>query len=565
MPFSRPSQSHRACLLRLGALVGLALTALAPPVRGQVTACDPSMLDPFPPLAAEPLLDRYYVATDGVGGRGCWVHRHSNGRDVVVTPHGWGERPSAGHRAYIGAVMDAITASRATYERLGNLDIDLGYLLSDVHRGFQEAYWPVDGQCWMEGAAETWGSLDIFRQVVAHEIGHCFLMKEGLWTPESYAPSVHKWLDESGAEFLGSEVYPATDDEFRHEYDIGSPMQQPYAAHVLFRQYANEHGVPAALALIHALAPARFPVEQLSLLRSAGYTAEEFLETLMRHRYSGVRDPGGGTIPNGSLGEWKPDLLLTESSEEAALPPIDGILLTMVQVVVPAGFDARLFAPSGGSHDLAAIVDFGPGMDPGRLDASGVPVGGSCTDVADVPLRLTHLHDTPATGAVVRYTLTERSCDEEASVDPGRGVIGTWYASRGSILSMFSQVFGDALPVRAVTGDVVLTLTEAGQATLLYQNVRVFFDQERENPPPIPSVVIRGGGELTWRGGSPGQIVFDGQSFSFEAVAGRLTLPMDDSGFPLGRTVVSYGFVDTTLVFMGFSGHVFFPNAWTRR
>lgn len=539
------------------------LLMLPASAQAQAIDCDRSLHDPMPPDAGR-IMERYYVATAGVGGLGCWVHAHANGRDFVITPRAWGRRPDSAHRAYIDATMESISAARTTYESLGDMDVDLFFMLNDAHRRGQIAYWLVGGQCWMEGAAMGGARMDNFRQVVAHEIGHCLLMKEQFWRHGSYVASVHQWLDESGAEFLSSEVYPATNVEYSDEsrYVLDFPLQQPYRAHVLLREYANRHGVPATLTLLRTLATASSRDDQMERLRTQDYTPE-FLETLVMHLNSQIADPGGGTIPNRSTGLVHPSVTLSDASETAALPPLDGMLLNMVDLTVPSGFDLRIEAIEGGSHPLQALIDRGTDGPPQPIGSAATFLG-ECDAELTVPLRLAHLHPTPSTGAVVRYRITARDCEapEPEPVALGSGIIGTWRARNASVRGMFAQVYGNAMPIRGVSGDVLLTLTESGTATLQYRDVHIVFDPGRA---PIPEIVVNGGGELGWRRGSPGELVFDGRSFSLQAKAGGMTIPMDSSGFPMAATRVRYGFVDTELVFTKFDGLVFFPRVWVKQ
>jgi hypothetical protein len=551
-----------ASVLSLLSLLSLLAFLLMLPASAQAQAidCDRSLHDPNVPDEGR-IMERYYVATAGVGGLGCWVHPHANGRDFVITPRGWGRRPNAARRVYLDATMESISAARAAYEPLGDMDVDLFFMLNDADRRGQIAYWLVGDQCWMEGAA-TGTVMANFRQVVAHEIGHCLLMKEQFWTLGSYVESVHQWLDESGAEFLSSEVYPATNVEYSDgsRYVLDFPLQQPYRAHVLLREYANRHGVPATLTLLRDLATASSRDVQMAMLRAKDYTPE-FLETLVMHLNSQIADPGGGTIPNRSTGLVHPSITLSDASETAALPPLDGMLLNMVELTVASGFDLRLQPIEGGSHPVQALIDRGTDGPPQPIGSAATFLG-QCDAELSVPLRLAHLHPTPSTGAVVRYRMTARDCDAPEPVASGSGIVGTWRARNASVRGMFAQVYGNAMPIRGVSGDVLLTLTESGTATLQYRDVHIVFDQSRA---PIPEIVVSGGGELGWRRGSPGELVFDGRSFSLQAKAAGMTIPMDSSGFPMAPTRVRFGLVDTELVFTRFDGLVFFPRVWVKQ
>ena len=79
--------------------------------QAQAVSCESMSLDPVVPGGIR-LLERFYVRSDGIGGLGCWVHPHPNGRDFVLTPFSWGEIPEAGHRAWIDRAIEAIADSR---------------------------------------------------------------------------------------------------------------------------------------------------------------------------------------------------------------------------------------------------------------------------------------------------------------------------------------------------------------------------------------------------------------------------------------------------------------------
>ena len=174
-------------------------------------------MDLDPVIRGERVLGRYYEASDGVGGLGCWVHSHPDGREFVVTPFSWGRSPSPGKQGLIDETFEAISDSRQELGSLGHLDTALYVLLHDVPRpDVGEARWIVDEQCWIDvGPQAGYGAYGTdrprFKSVMAHEIGHCFLMEnlEG-YSPDTYT-SMSRWWDESGAEFLMAFVYPTVD------------------------------------------------------------------------------------------------------------------------------------------------------------------------------------------------------------------------------------------------------------------------------------------------------------------------------------------------------------------
>lgn len=261
-------------------MIILTITLLIPAdAHAQAVSCRSLSLDPVDGEGTR-LLERYYTPRHGVGGLGCWVHKHPNGRDHVVTPHSWGRSPNPGKMGLISTTLTAITDARRVFAPLGTLNLDLFILLNDVHEN-AHAYWPNENQCWIEaGPRGGWGlwrepSSRFFKGTVAHEIGHCFLMENiPNYTPRSYVAANAHWWDESGAEFLSSLVYKTLNHEHINArlFDLdGEPFTQPYTAYVLLQHYASRRSERAVIELLNRMHRQRSDADLRAYFRSSGF------------------------------------------------------------------------------------------------------------------------------------------------------------------------------------------------------------------------------------------------------------------------------------------------------
>lgn len=418
---------------------------------------DPVVDHPGSPSDSLRVLERYYVETGGVGGLGCWVHPHANGKDYVVTPWSWGEDPNPGHQRLIDETFQAQTDAYDSLSAIGTLDLGLYVVLNDVDTGSDsdpEAYWPTEGQCWIEAGPRAgfgaWSDLD-FKGTLAHEIGHCFLMQNVPgYTPATYGRGTAHWWDESGAEFFGSVVYPSSD--FEHEssylFDMdGEELYQAYNAVVLLQHYANHNGNRAVLDLLIRLhAEGRSWGSLNAYLDGAGL--DDFFHDFGTTHYRGlIPDPGGGYM---RAEDW-----VAPIAEETLSPPRGAISLDVVpsrrlnqlQLTLPEGHDGVLWAGGavGSAVWASAYLD-------GELRTAwgeGIPVRGECDNARTFSVFLTTLRAEDVRDVSFEYELSENNedCEEEETAMAAcqdapafnQCLVGTWQMHERSIQGMLGS------------------------------------------------------------------------------------------------------------------------------
>ena len=81
--------------------VALLVLCLSLPVAGVADPVPCASLGFDPSEEGEGILERFFVETDGVGGLGCWMHPHANGKDAIFTPYSWGRNPNLGKQGVL--------------------------------------------------------------------------------------------------------------------------------------------------------------------------------------------------------------------------------------------------------------------------------------------------------------------------------------------------------------------------------------------------------------------------------------------------------------------------------
>ncbi len=391
-PYSAPwtwVTSHSATRI-LAVVVMLFLGASY--AQAQAVSCESMSLDPVVPEGIR-ILERFYVRSDGIGGLGCWVHPHPNGRDFVLTPFSWGEIPDAGHKAWIDRTMEAVADSRRVLTVIGTLNVNLYLLLTDLtsegsgRSGTAEAYWLLDNDCWIESRQDsrpdphrTVDAEGHFKSTVAHEIGHCFLMENSPnYVPETRR-ELDKWWDESGAVYLSAQVYRDLNHEFfeagRFDLD-GRRWLQPFNAYVVLQHYSNQHDREAV-------------IELLTWFHEQGKDVRGFLDALYNHETFGdfyhdfavthyrsqVGDPGGGTIPREMHVDNYLEQHLAPDTGTIFLKELLANRLNIVELTIPAGYDLRLDPPTGSPERYAKTL-----LESGNFSGdwnSTASISGSC-------------------------------------------------------------------------------------------------------------------------------------------------------------------------------------------
>lgn len=366
------------------------------------------------------ILERFYVRTDGVGGLGCWYHAHPNGKDGLVTPFSWGQMPGPQRMALINSIFEATTKSRQKLSPLGSLDNALFVVLRDTWVGLNaEAYWPEDEQCWMEAQLNNQSirgsDRPILSAVIAHEIGHCFIMEniDG-YLPSKYQVPLDRWWDESGAEYYSTIVYPELDHEHywarRFELDV-MPFTQPYAAYVVFAHYAQLYGDDSVLELLKVIFSKRSNDVLLNYLRNQNFD-EFFHDFAITHYSKTVVDSGGGFIPRSD--DFWPVLdnhRLDPNKRIIALPDFDGSRLNVIELNIPVGYSLEISSPADETLGLFASLQFENDLIENWT--SPFSIEANCDQERLLTILTTHLRTAPIGNRKLIYSLVQNSNCEQ--------------------------------------------------------------------------------------------------------------------------------------------------------
>ena len=429
---------HMACFVRLLSVLFLLISA-CPSAHAQAVTCSSMGLDPVVPEAGNPagigILDIYYLESGS--GLGCYVHPHRNGKDFVITPPGWGANPNPEHQGWIDLAMKGISESRATLMTIGSLDTNLYVLVTDrsaadVGRpGGAEAYWLLGDDCWAEMRADVQADPagpasgpESFKFVLAHEIGHCFLMENipnyELQTEWEYTVD---WWDESGAEFLAAQVYPTLNLEFSQAgaFDLDQiRWPQAYRAVVLLQHYANTTNNQKVIALLewfHEIGKVTPTdgAEALYAFFDAIYEDPHFGEFyhdfVVTHYQSQVQDPGGGTMPREAYVDTLWSQALAGESGTVAIPPAPANRLVLGELTIPAGYEVQLTPPGGsGKRHYQTLLENGRFIKDWTESAT---FAGNCEYETQAWVLLTHHAEIELKGLEMSYRLEELgSCGE---------------------------------------------------------------------------------------------------------------------------------------------------------
>lgn len=402
----------------------------------EVSTCEELALRPIIPASEEggpvDLLQNYYIPNaEGVGGLGCWAYHHPNGKDFVVTPHGWGNPPNTPKRKQlVDEAMEAITDARAHYVSYGNLDNDLYYVLNDVDYGHPgHTMWLTNGECWMISGVPGLAADDTPAErkfVFAHEIGHCFNMENVLNLGKKYE-ELNWWFDESVSEFLASDLYKTVDREFVSavEFNVERPFRMRYAAYSLFEYFVNERGKDDLIPFLNKLTAVHNIKARLRIMRELEFDqlAHNYL---YEYRQGRLKDHvTGRVIPKVPLSEMR-EIVLDPGLNEEPLPELWMLRLERIKIQIPAGFNAKLRPVTGSDKTFFQSVIVKDGPEYHNWD-SEIAVEGDCFREQSIELIISHINEDPLEGLKLSYDLEARTdcCSGmEGSLDGC--LVGNW-------------------------------------------------------------------------------------------------------------------------------------------
>lgn len=448
-------------LCRLAILLSCLAVLLPGTALAQAIPCASLGFDPETEGAG--ILERFFVETDGVGGLGCWMHPHPNGKDAIFTPFSWGRVPNPGKQGLIDDAMTAITETTEYLLRHGTVNDELYVLLTDlVREDWQaEARWIENDRCWMEITPRAgWGAFGPslrpeFKSTIAHEIGHCFFM-ENFEDYNDLGTDFAGWWDESGANYIMAQVYPAENIEYPDTLDFDLDQKdffQEYSAVVLLQHYANKQDDAKVYEFLRT-AWARGPTyeDYTAYLDGSGLDSwfHDFNE---KHYFSLVLDPGGGNMPRErnvlNIGEEQLKLGFGTFTVQRIKPH----RLVMVGLKVPQGQSVIIEGPEDVNRTFhASILDIVQAYNDWP---SGIEVEGYCDIDTNLRLMLTTLRPKGVESKQFKYqTRPNPDCDCEDYEIVDSCLVGNWEMMPESRTSFFAD--------SPVGGRVGLTVSPLG-------------------------------------------------------------------------------------------------------
>jgi hypothetical protein len=236
-----------------------------------------------------------------------YSNQHLNGADYsLYYPVEWEPNGGWGY-GYLDPAQEAIEQSVKTFSQYGTMgNVVVVFSLLDLDHGTDYANSQVQELLTTQACtvviftlmAEL--SFDSFRQVLAHEIFHCF----EYWNlPEQFDLSNRKWWVEGLAEYFSNVAYPSVNFEWTRmaAFDNGSedvPLtQMSYEACVFWQFLGNEIGNDGTLLLLHALPTSGGEREQQQALRDYPGFADLYQRFAEQYVDKTIADTGGGMIP----------------------------------------------------------------------------------------------------------------------------------------------------------------------------------------------------------------------------------------------------------------------------
>ena len=346
----------------------------------------------------------------------CWVYKSPNNLDHVIVPGPWTATPNSYRRSVIKANFEAMIQSRAKYSEYGRVQRKWFFLLSGKTIDQDAQAYDLRSECWMRSVdwTDERGTLDDFKQVVAHEAGHCFQI-ENFDGPDY---SFHNWLDESNADYMSALVYPANNGEHysAEEFDLDkSPFRQAYNANVLLADYANRYSTSETIEFVRK----SFKVSSRQLVpyyKSIGF--DKILHAAYFRHYKGeIEDSGGGFFRREREVELKKDPvdLIPGVAPPVTIDTIQSQRLSVYALNLPAGYDLSIKAPVNSSAEtffsiLANDQEIQHWTEAEEID-------GECDSPVRVIILASHLNPNKVTGTKISYELKERlGCCEPGMV-----------------------------------------------------------------------------------------------------------------------------------------------------
>gem|GEM_PF-4264013 len=332
-----------------------------------------------------------------------------------------------------------------------------------------------------KGGVGTWRELstsELYKGMLAHEIGHCFMheqLKDLGFKSAAYTPSNAKWWFESAADFLSSIVYsPLNYEHFMaKKFDLGAPFTQEYSASVLLTSYANSKGNQAVITLLRGIffATKSHPERLYAYLKGIGFDVN-YHDFVVDHYLRQVPDLGGGFVPRKTDVQYITSTTLKEGEFTIDIPPLLPGRLSVVSLTVPEGMQATITAPDEEGLSQSVVENY----ELTHKNWTGTLSTEILCGPNPVEILFSHLNDAPVNTRLT-YTLTNHpeACQERIS-NHDRCLVGSWYSNEDDYKKMIEDVMhqfeakGMANDIRAhelniSKADINLVVAEDGRFT----------------------------------------------------------------------------------------------------
>jgi hypothetical protein len=362
----------------------------------------------------------------------------------VYAPRDW---PAGDpRRALIDEALAALEDSLSLYNRYGpapvlSTDIvftDLPFLDRTVRRPSVMAVAAddvSDGRCHV-GVFPSAGTsgLSALKQTIAHELFHCYQYTNFLAKTVSLPEEVNGWWVEGTAEFFGSVVYPAGNDEWRYapafdESSTYTPMHQmSYEAYLLFQYLAVQQGqgTEGVLEIIRDMPSAGGGAEQRDALAAVAGIDNAFHEFGRAYLDRKLIDPGGGFTPvNPQPGEGY-SFAAGSNREELAS---EGFWLDRYRLTFA---DRVRFETTTEEDEGEGRLSARPARSPGEWGQVPATLNTACDDGEYMVLVTSTI---PTAGTPRTFTVAASGEDVREDLECDECVVGTWVLDNTSYLA----------------------------------------------------------------------------------------------------------------------------------
>lgn len=397
-------------------------------------------------------------------GSPCYVYDEAqfNGhRYRIYYPTDW--QMQEDKKLVVDAGLLAMTDSAATFSNLGDFkDVNLiiSLLPEPNHPNYEavQAYTPKQGTCpvtLFPGAGQA--GFDYFKQVIAHELFHCF--QDWNYTTEPYEQ--HAWWIEGSAEYFSNVVYPKTDAEwsyiggFNRDSLTKTLPEMSYGNFIFFQFAANRYGDPAIIDLLRMLGDTGGAADTLASYQAMEITFQDFVVAYMG---KGIRDADGRIRQLSDVAVIR-KVKVSEEVEEAF--SVRALLAARYRIEYEK--EKRfLQEPKIDGDGQYSIVKFDLRRDPANWSGLPPEIRSTCKD--DVPYLLVVTTTDTSANYELKVVVNEM---EKAECDPC--LLGVWEVDNDSFEEFILGVMqssGEAMPsdfVLEIDGHYYTEFNEDGE------------------------------------------------------------------------------------------------------